>query len=687
MKYKQWKRGGCDNRAVEAMVAAGIPQLPAMVLCARGMDSPEKARKFLNDSLEQLWDPFLMRDMDRAVARLERALKEGESIAVYGDYDVDGITATTLLSDYLTARGGKISSYIPDRMEEGYGLNREAVALLHGQGVKLIVTVDCGITAVEETAYARELGMDVIITDHHECKEILPPAVAVVDPHRRDCEYPFPCLAGVGVALKLVLALGGPENHADLLERYADLAAIGTVADVMRLTGENRALVRYGLGLLQKVNRPGLAALLREAGAEGRAVTSTTVGYTLAPRINAAGRMGCARVALELLMTRDPARADVLSRRLCELNRERQNIEGGIFEQCLARLARIKPEDRRAIVLAGEGWHQGVVGIVASRLSERYCAPAFMICVQDGHGKGSCRSYGGFNLFEALEKCSDLLEGSGGHALAAGFTIAEENIPAFAQRMNALVEEFSKGEELQSVLEVDAEVDRVAALNEEGIRALAMLEPFGAGNPKPVFTLSGATVVSLTEVGGGRHLKLRVNRCERNFESIFFSTTSADAGLSVGDKVDIAFYPQINEYRGGKSIQLLVTDLRPARTRAQTERALFERFHRGESITAAEAAALLPTRQEFVHLWKYLSGQPGEVEVTVPHLAKSVARCAGTRETYMRTMVCLEVMGERGLLNVQYCSDHVRVSTRQVEGKVDLEESHIIKKLKTMTGR
>ena len=687
MKYKQWNRAGVSSGAVDALVEAGIPRLAAMVLCACGMDTPEKAKEFLNDDLSLLHDPFLLKDMDKAVERVRCALKEGESIVVYGDYDVDGITATTLLSEYLRSQGGNVEPYIPDRMEEGYGLNQEAVDGFAGKGTKLIITVDCGITAVDEVEHARNRGIDVIITDHHECKEVLPNAVAVVDAHRKDCGYPFKCLAGVGVALKLVLALGGEENRDELLTRYADLAAIGTVADVMRLTEENRALVRCGLAQLQKGKRPGVVALLRETGAENRSITSTTVGYTLAPRINAAGRMGCARVALELLLTDSPDRAEELAHKLCCLNKQRQQIEGDIFEQCLTRLACIPAEKRKAIVLSDEQWHQGVVGIVASRLTERYCAPVFMICLQDGHGKGSCRSFGGFNLFSALERCADLLEGFGGHALAAGFTILEENIHEFTCRMNKLVEEFTEDGELVSVLEVDAEIDRVNILTEENIRALSVLEPFGAGNPKPVFTLSGANINSYTDVGGGRHLKIRLNRCDRSFEAMFFSTTAADAGLSAGDKVDVAFYPQINEYRGGRNVQLLVTDLRHAMTRAQMERELFERFRRGESITSDEAEALRPEREEFARLWRDLAGHNGEVEDTVPRLARSVARAAGCRETYMRTMVCLEVMHERRLINVDYLSDHVRISTCTVEAKVDLEASHIMRKLREMTGR
>ena len=377
MKYKKWNQAAPDRSAVLALVEAGLPALAATVLCARGVDTPEAAAAFLAAADAPLHDPMLLRDMDRAVERMERALAGNEYIAVYGDYDVDGITSTCLLTRFLSARGARVLPYIPDRLEEGYGLNREAVELLADKGVTLIVTVDCGITAVEEARYAASLGLDVIITDHHECKDELPQAVAVVDPHRRDCGYPFPCLAGVGVALKLALALTpGPERER-VLSEYADLAAIGTVADVMQLSGENRAIVRRGLQALAQTRRPGLRALIREAGAEGKALTASCIGFTLAPRINAAGRMGCAPVAAELLLTEDPGRAEALSHALCALNRERQSIEGHIYEECLARLERESAGQRRSIVLAGEGWHQGVVGIVASRLAEKYACPTF----------------------------------------------------------------------------------------------------------------------------------------------------------------------------------------------------------------------------------------------------------------------------------------------------------------------
>ena len=686
MKYKQWNRMGGDPRARLALERAGVPPLAALALSARGIQTAAQAEQFLASDLSLLHNPMEMQDMARAAGRITRALEDGETIAVYGDYDVDGITSTCLLTDYLRHRGGYVIPYIPDRMEEGYGLNREAVAALRERGVTLIVTVDCGITAVDETLYAASLGVDVVITDHHECKAELPATAAVVDPHRKDCPYPFKHLAGVGVALKVVLALGGPGQEQTLLRRYADLAAVGTVADVMAVVDENRTIVRMGLEALGHTARPGLRALLWEIGLEDHPITSMAVGYTLAPRLNASGRMGQAGLAAELLLTSDPARGEELARALCALNRERQTIEAGIYQRCLIMAEGIPPEARRALVLAGEGWHQGVVGIVASRLAERYSCPTFMICLQDGRGKGSCRSFGGFNLFAALEQCADLLEGFGGHELAAGFTILEENIPAFTARMNEYVTLRIGGAEMVSVLDIDAEIPDTSLLSLDGVEALGVLEPYGTGNPKPVFQLSGCTVSALSDVGGGRHLKLKLNAAGRSFDAIFFSATAEQAGIAAGDRIDVAFTPQVNEYRGWRSVQLQVCDLRPARTRAQAERALYEKFRRGEPLTAVEARSLLPSREEFAELWRYLKGHSGgsPIEETAHRLARNLARTSGRRETVMRTMVCLEVFDERGLIRLERTTDHLQIRLNRVEGKVDLEQSHIMRKLRSM---
>lgn len=564
MKYTQWKTAKWSTEAYEHLKKQGVPFLVAAVLCSRGLQTLEQASAFLSWHPKLLCDPFLMKDMDKAVSRIRLALERGEKISVYGDYDVDGITSTSLLTHYLRSQGGDVSFYIPCRLGEGYGINLEAIDMLHEEGFTLIITVDCGITAVEEVEYAKGLGIDMVITDHHECKESLPEAVAVLDPHRKDCSYPFKDLAGVGVALKLVLGMEGAENTRKVLEQYADLAAVGTVADVMTLLGENRTLVHIGLERLEQTKKVGLRALLEEAGVAEKKLSSTTIGYCLAPRINAAGRMGQAGVAAELILTDNEDEAQRLSRELCALNRERQNVELAIFTQCTQLLDQKDRHD--SIVLADENWHQGVVGIVASRLTERYACPAFMICLQDGKGKGSCRSYGGFNLFQALESSSDLLEEYGGHALAAGFSILEEKIPAFRERIDQLVREDTGGEEVLSTLDIDVEVQDPYNFTVETVEQLALLEPYGNGNPKPVFSILNASITCVAGVGGGRHLKMRACKDGKSLDLIFFSVTQAQAGVQVGDRVDLAFYPQINEYRGFRTVQLHLVDLRPTQT-------------------------------------------------------------------------------------------------------------------------
>lgn len=687
MKYKQWNICAPQMEDCRALIGAGIPPLAAQVLCARGLNTPDAARAFLNDAEEPLHDPFLLKDMDLAVARIGLALDRQETIAVFGDYDVDGITATCLLTDYLRREGARVISYIPDRMGEGYGLGIPALDLLHSQGVTLIVTVDCGITAVVETEYAAELGMDVVITDHHECKDTLPRAAAVVNPHQADCQYPFSGLAGVGVAFKLVLALGGPARHSVLLEEYADLAAIGTIADVMPLTGENRIIVRRGLQAVEHTSRPGLRALIREAGADGKAVTATTIGYTLAPRINAAGRMGCASMAGELLLTHDPRRADELAKELCALNRERQSIESVIFEECVSRLDR-EGGRYHAIVQASEGWHQGVVGIVASRLAEKYSCPAFMICLQDGKGKGSCRSFGGFNLFSALEECSDLLEEFGGHELAAGFTISDENIDAFRDRMLRAVMERTGGEEMVSTLQVDAKITDPSLLSQDNVESLSLLEPFGAGNSKPVFMLSGATVLSVFQVGGGRHVKLRLRLQNDVFDAIFFSVSAQLLQLSPGDRTDVAFTPQINEFRGSRSVQLHVIDLQHTPTRAQAERSMFDRFQAGQSLSPEEAMSMIPSRGEFEVVWRYLKrfADPEPLEDNPVHLVKNISKVSRTKETYARTMMCIHVFHERGLIRMeQKTAGRLQIVLCPTSGKVNLDDSELMCRLRRLT--
>ena len=687
MKYELWNSAPREEVAEQALLAGGVSPLAALALSVRGIRSREEAACFLSAEPGQLHDPMLLRDMAPAVERIRRALEAGETIAVYGDYDVDGITATCLLSSYLTALGAKVIPYIPDRLTEGYSLNTDAITRLRLKGARLLISVDCGITNLKEADYARGIGMDVIITDHHECKEELPRAVAVVNPHRPDCPYPFKQLAGVGVALKLALALTAPEQRPQVLSEYADLAAIGTVADVMSLTDENRAIVTLGLRALEHTSRPGLQMLIRECGMEGKAITSTGIGFSLAPRINAAGRMGCPQVAAQLLLTQDPQEGAALAQSLCDLNRERQLIEQDIFAQCLELLEAHPELAQDAIVLAGRNWHQGVVGIVASRLAERFSVPAFMICLdEENRGKGSCRSWGGFNLFSALEQCEPLLEGFGGHELAAGFTILEENIAPFRARMQQL-NALWRGEHPQvSTLQVDAVLEDAGLITLKNVSDLHALEPFGTGNPQPVFVLNGVTVSSVTPVGKGRHTRLKVARDGYSFDAILFSYPPEATGLQPGSRADVAFYPQINQFRGNCTIQLMLVDLKAAPSLSQLDRMLYQRWKQGESFQGRELAMLLPERQDFVAVWRYLSAHaaPNLFRESPTRLARNISRSAGQRETYARTMICLEVLQERGLIRFTAEPNLVQIRLQPVSGKVDLEASEILRALRSM---
>ena len=691
MKYEQWNIPALPEEQIEALMDAGYSYLVSSVLVSRGVSSAEQAALALERERKLTHSPFLMRDMDRAVARVQDALARGEKIAVFGDYDVDGITATCLLTDYLRSRGAKVVMHIPGRFDEGYGLSNEAIRTLAGEGVRLIVTVDCGITGVEETDYAASLGVDVVVTDHHECKDRLPAAAAVVDPHRPDCGYPFKHLAGVGVALKLVLALGGNDREDALFARYCTLAAIGTIADVMRMEDENRAIVSMGLETIDRSDFVGLHALLREVGLAGKPLSSIQVGFVLAPRINAAGRMGRAALAAELLLTDDEREAEEKARELCDLNRERQAVEQEIYAKAVEQLEQLPPDEKYALVLSSEDWHQGVVGIVASRLSEKYSCPSFMIHLQGGVGKGSCRSYGGFNLFSALEACSDLLLGFGGHEFAAGFTIEEGNIPAFRRKMNKYVREHTGRVMPVSSLTVDAELTRPALVTLDEVERLAELEPYGAGNDRPVFCLCGALLESAQGVGQNRHLKVRLQKGHVLLEGIFFSVTPDEIGLSVGSRVDAAFYLQVNEFRGSRGVQLQLLDLRPARNPSAREAellALCETLRSGGVLTARDAARLLPARDQFVRVWRFLEREAagGLSGPELPLLRRLAAEMTGA-EGFLRAAVCLAVFAERGLLSMEREGDVLTLRLTAEGKKVELDDSPLVARLhRTLQG-
>ncbi|MBQ3072736.1 MAG: single-stranded-DNA-specific exonuclease RecJ, partial [Oscillospiraceae bacterium] len=437
---------------------------------------------------------------------------------------------------------------------------KSGLQTLAEKGVTLVVTVDCGVTAVEEADFAKSLGIDMIITDHHECGDQLPDAVAVINPKRHDSQYPFPSLAGVGVAFKLICAAEGCNNTERLLDEYGDLVAVGTIADVMPVIGENRVLIKCGTEVIRSGSRPGLRALCEAAGADLSKLTSQNISFLLAPRLNAAGRLGCTDIAVGLLLTRSSHEAEHLSALLCEKNRERQALESKMYDEALGMLP---PRADRPVVLAMYGWHQGVAGIVASRLAEKLGVPTVMICLSDGVGRGSCRSVHGFSLYSALEQCRDLLETFGGHDMAAGLTVTEENVPALAEKLGEIYAE-CRDSISPPGLDVDFEVINPDILSLQDVESLSMLEPFGSCNPTPVLCLRSVTVEAVTPISGGRHTKLRLSKSGTAFDSIFFSKTVEDIGLLPGDLADAAFTPQINEFRSRRTVQLLILDIVPA---------------------------------------------------------------------------------------------------------------------------
>ena len=670
MKYGTWVVKEPKMDAVNVLVAGGFPPMVAMVLASRGIDSEQKAKQYLACDTT-LPEPYMLRDMALAAGRIALALDKREKIAVFGDYDVDGITATCMLTDFLRSCGADCVPYIPGRLEEGYGLNPIAIDQLHKEGVKLIVTVDCGITAVEEAALCKQLGIDLVITDHHECKDTLPEAAAVVDPHRPDCTYPHQDLSGVGVAFKLASAICGSQE--EILERYADMVCLGTVADVMPMRGENRVIVSRGLQSLRQTTRPGILALLKQAGCEKESLTAASVGYTLAPRINAAGRMGQIDLAVDLFLTKDENQAEELAKALCDLNKQRQAVESEIYQQAIEMLP--KEELPEAIVLAEETWHQGVVGIVASRIAEEYCCPTFLVCLDGDHGKASSRSYGGFNLFAALSKLSPLLESYGGHELAAGFTIGRQNINAFREEISQLARQYYTQDVPRTVLEADCAVGP-ELLTVSNVESLGKLEPCGNGCPKPVLVVKDVVVDWIGIVANGRHLRLRLRVGRYTLQGIWFSVSTKTASVAVGDTVDVAFLPQINEYRGERTVQLNVQDIRPScKAECSVDTSGYRALCEG-TLTRDQARQLLPDRQTLGMVWRYLAGVPGGyLEENPVCLCRKIVRWSGMPLGLDKLMTCLDIFADVALLEI--CRQHKEISIRLLpqEGKSDLNQS------------
>lgn len=561
LSRKKWVVSEC-NKDIAATIAenCGVEPFAALLLCSRGMTDEFEVESFLYDT--DLSDPFALPDMEKAVERIKLALENGEKISVFGDYDADGVTSTALLYSYLSSHGANVDYYIPDRDGEGYGMNLGAIDALKERGTTLIITVDNGISSIDEVAYSKSLGIDVVVTDHHKVGEVLPDAVAVVDPHRSDFLSDFCDWAGVGVAFKLICALDGSEGY-ELLEEYGDIVAVGTIADIVPLKGENRIIVRSGVAFINAAIadgslRKGLRALI-EAGGSATKLDATAIAYRIAPRINAAGRMGSAERALKLLLCDDEAQARELAEEISNANSLRQSTESEIAEAAIA-YTESHPEikHRRVLVVEGENWHAGVIGIVASRLVEKYGKPCIVISKNGEAAKGSGRSIWEFNLYDALSYCSDELTRFGGHTLAAGLSLNTDNIASFRDKIN----EYARTQPAPvPTVNIDCKLNP-ATLSTDLVYSLDVLGPFGAENPSPLFGLYNMEITAVQPVGAGKHLRISVRRKASMITVIMFSVTPAEFPFEIGDKVDLAVKLGINEYQGKEQLSVQVKAVR-----------------------------------------------------------------------------------------------------------------------------
>lgn len=675
MILRKWEVRPLDKERAAAFAQTyGVPFFLAMLMNIRGLDDAVHLREFLGEG-EPLSDPFLLKDMDKAAARITRAVDNMEKIAVYGDYDADGVTSTAMLYSYLETRGADVIFYIPQREGEGYGMNIGAVEYLKEQGVSLIVTVDNGISSVQEVARANELGIDVVVTDHHRPQEILPDAVAVVDAYRPDDTSPYKHFSGVGIAFKLLMALeGGAGDVEDLLEAYSDLAAIGTIGDIVPLTGENRTLIRAGLERLSQSDRPGVQALLENAGIAGKALTSTNVAFTLVPRINATGRMGAPERAVRLLISGYEEEAEVLSEEICADNEERRRVEAEIAEAAFADIGAKGYMKDRVVVVDGENWHHGVIGIVASRVTERCGKPCMIISRGETEAKGSGRSIEGFSLFEAICACGDLLIKFGGHPMAAGITLKPENIEAFRKRINRYAAEHFPQMPTQTVT-LDCKLNP-AALSVSMAQSLTQLEPFGNGNPQPVFGLFNMELSNVTPVGGGGHLRLTLEKNGAVITAMRFNTKPEELPYHIGDKIDLAVQLEAREFRGQPSLTVIVRDMKFAAF--DTEKniaslASFEKWQRGEVLSAEDKNRLYPDRACLAAIYRALRTVNGKETDQVRFVSQF-----GKDMTLGLFKTALLVFEERGLVHSEIADDTFTATLIETSGKTDITRSPVL---------
>lgn len=648
LSRKKWVVSDC-NKDIAAFLAenCGVEPFAAFLMCSRGMTDEFEIESFLYDT--DLLDPFTLPNMEEAVERISYAIENNEKITVFGDYDADGVTSTALLYLYLSSRGASVDYYIPDREGEGYGMNTDAIRTIKERGTKLIITVDNGISACEEIEYAKSLGMDVVVTDHHRVGEALPHATAVVDPHMESSLCDFSDWAGVGVAFKLICALDGSEGY-ELLEEYGDIVAVGTVADIVSLKGENRIIVRSGLAFMNAALndgtlRVGLKALLEASGFQGK-LDSSALAYRIAPRINAAGRMGSAERALKLLLSEDIAEARALAEEISAANAQRQATEAQISEAAVA-LIENHPEIKykRVIVVDGENWHQGVIGIVASRLVEKYGKPCIVISKNGDTAKGSGRSIEGFSLYDALSYCSDILVQFGGHTLAAGMSVQRDNIDLFREKINEYADNIPQA---VPVLNIDCKLNP-KTLSFDVLDSMRILEPFGAENPEPLFGLYNMTITSVQPVSGGKHIRLCVSRKESSLAVMLFGVTPAQFPFRMGDTVDLAVKLSENEYHGKSQLSMQAKGVRFSGTNDdEVLRSIhiYEDFCAGKELSPEDKEMLGIDRAFCGKVYKYIlvsGGWKFSTEVLCKRMGLTDCRVAACS-------IALDILSELGFV-------------------------------------
>lgn len=654
--------------------AAGPETLPLFfraLLKARGLREASAVRA-LPEGEGRLHDPFLLPDMAKAVQRVKEAVGNRERILVYGDYDCDGVTATVLLYDYLDNAGADVLYYIPEREAEGYGLNTAAVDRMREAGVDLIITVDNGVTAAAEIAYAAKNGIEVVVTDHHRPGTELPEAVAVVDPHRADSRYPFPDLCGVGVAFKLVCALE-EDSEGMLLEHYGELVALGTVADVVPLLDENRTLVKAGLSLMGESLSPGLLALAEKAGVDLTTIRAEEIAFALAPRINVAGRIGSVDQAVELLLCREEERAAELAEAICALNDRRKALESEIIGEIRLMLEQ-RPEllDRRVPALVGSGWNPGVIGIIAARLAERYEKPFVLLSVSGGEARGSARSVEGFSIIEAIRSCAPLLTKHGGHPMAAGLSLDEENIPDFCRELENYAREHHPVMPMPT-LSVDTVV-KADEITLDNIRLLERLEPFGCGNPPPVFALLGARVERIAAMGNGNHLRLTLSQDGAGLTAVLFGVGPQEFPLEPGELADCAVALSVNRYRGTEQPQVRLLSIRPHGFDMEGKKRLkaaYQAIRRGEEPTGEAGNELAFDREDLSAVFLFLRKNSPWVKGT-----DMLAHRLRATVNYGKVLAALDVLSELGLVSRGKEQGREVIRLLPNSGKMVLSDSH-----------